>query len=224
VVIDNTNLYLDLERFVINVVKALVHAIEAKDVYTRGHSERVSRCCTRMAERLNLDSRQKVSLHWASILHDIGKIAIAEHILNKPEALTDREYGIIQEHPKKGFHILKPLEQLSDALPGILHHHERWDGGGYPRGLKGKGIPVLARVIAVADTFDALTSERPYRAARSQQEALAIIRELAGTQLDPDLVNVFHEVMGMGLEKEGNHDSEVYRDAATFDQRSAGEY
>jgi hypothetical protein len=224
VVIDNTNLYRDLERFVINVVKALVQAIEAKDVYTRGHSERVNRCCALMADRLNLDARQKVSLHWASILHDIGKIAIAEHILNKPEALTDREYGIIQEHPKEGFSILKPLEQLSEALPGILHHHERWDGGGYPRGLKGGGIPLLARVIAVADTFDALTSERPYRAASTQQEALAIIRELAGTQLDPDLVSVFNEVIGIGLGKKGNHDREVYRDAATFDQRSASEY
>jgi HD-GYP domain-containing protein (c-di-GMP phosphodiesterase class II) len=221
VVIDNTKLYRELERFVIGVIESLVYAIEAKDSYTRGHSERVSRFSNLMAGRLNLDKRQEDSLGWAAILHDIGKIGISENLLNKGEALTDQEYEIIQKHSRKGFDILKPLEQLSDALPGILHHHERWDGGGYPQGLKGMEIPLLARIIAVADTFDALTSERPYRAARNQQEALAIMREVAGTQLDPDLVNLFLKIIGIGLGTEVNHDREDYRDAATFDQRSA---
>jgi HD-GYP domain-containing protein (c-di-GMP phosphodiesterase class II) len=151
-------------------------------------------------------------------LHDIGKIAIAEHILNKPDTLNHTEYGIIKEHPKKGCDILKPLEQLSDSIPGILYHHERWDGDGYPRGLKKQEIPLLARIIAVADTFDALTSERPYRRSRTQQEALKIMQEVSGTQLDPDLVNIFQEVMDLG--KEGIHRKEDYRDAATFDQCS----
>jgi HD-GYP domain-containing protein (c-di-GMP phosphodiesterase class II) len=222
VVIDNTYLYRDLERLVINIVKSLVQAIEAKDFYTRGHSERVSHVCSLIAERLYLNAAQKVHLHWASILHDIGKIAIAEHILNKPEALNDAEYGIVKEHPRRGFLILKPLEQLSGSLPGILHHHEHWDGGGYPQGLKGKEIPLLARIVAVADTFDALTSERPYRAGRSQQDALAIMKELAGTQLDPELVNTLQEVMD--IRKEGNQGKEEYRDAATFDQCSTGGY
>jgi HD-GYP domain-containing protein (c-di-GMP phosphodiesterase class II) len=218
VVIDNTNLYRDLERLVINIVKSLVQAIEAKDFYTRGHSERVSHCCSLIAERLNLEATQKVHLHWASILHDIGKIAIAEHILNKPEALSDAEYGIVKEHPRRGFDILKPLEQLADLLPGILHHHERWDGKGYPLGLKNKEIPLLARIIAVADTFDALTSERPYRAARTKEEAFEIMQELAGTQLDPDLVITFQEVMD--LRKGSNHGREDYQDATTFNQCS----
>jgi hypothetical protein len=218
VVMDNTNLYRNLERFVINVVKSLVQAIEAKDFYTRGHSERVSHFCSLVAEKLSLEPTQKVHLHWASILHDIGKIAIAEHILNKPDTLNHTEYGIIKEHPKKGCDILKPLEQLSDSIPGILYHHERWDGDGYPRGLKKQEIPLLARIIAVADTFDALTSERPYRRSRTQQEALKIMQEVSGTQLDPDLVNIFQEVMDLG--KEGIHRKEDYRDAATFDQCS----
>jgi len=220
VVIDNTNLYRDLERFVINVVKSLVKAIEAKDYYTRGHSERVSRFCSLVAEKINLDANQQIHLHWASILHDIGKIAIAEHILNKPDVLDYTEYGIIKEHPRKGCDILKPLEQLSDSIPGILHHHERWDGEGYPLGLKREEIPLLARIIAVADTFDALTSERPYRGSRTQREALKIMQEVAGAQLDPDLVSVFQEVMDLGSVKEGGHEKEDHRDAETFDQCS----
>jgi HD-GYP domain-containing protein (c-di-GMP phosphodiesterase class II) len=194
VVISNTDLYNDLERFVFNVVKSLVYAIEAKDVYTRGHSERVSRYCLLMAEHLQLEENQKNHLHWASILHDIGKIGIPESILTKPDRLTDEEYRTIRDHPEKGHTILKPLDQLSASLPSILHHHERYDGTGYPRRLKGEEIPLLARVIAVADTFDAITSDRAYRPARTPQEALAIIKEVAGSQLDPALVDIFREV------------------------------
>ena len=194
VVISNTDLYHDLERFVFNVVKSLVYAIEAKDVYTRGHSERVSRYCMLMAERLGLEEDQQNNLHWASILHDVGKIGIPEAILTKPDGLTDEEYSTIKEHPQKGYTILQPLDQLSESLPSILHHHERFDGGGYPGGLKGEEIPLLARIIAVADTFDAITSDRAYRPGRAPQEALAKIRGVAGTQLDPELVEVFEEV------------------------------
>ena len=205
VVISNTDLYNDLERFVFNVVKSLVYAIEAKDVYTRGHSERVSRYCMLMAGHLQLEENQKSNLHWASILHDVGKIGIPEAILTKPDRLTDEEYRTIKDHPQKGYTILQPLDQLSDSLPSILHHHERYDGGGYPRGLKGEAIPLLARIIAVADTFDAITSDRAYRPARTPQEAMAIIKEVAGTQLDPQLVEVFEEVYTKdGLIREKN--------------------
>ncbi len=191
VVIANTDLYRDLERFVINVVKSLVHAIEAKDVYTRGHSERVNRYCMMMAERLNLRGQARKDLGWAAILHDVGKIGIPEKILNKTDRLDDQEYEVIKKHPAKGYEILKPIEQLSAALPAILHHHERYDGHGYPMGLKGDGIPFPARVIAVADTFDAITTDRAYRAGASAERAFEIMAEVAGTQLDPGLIETF---------------------------------
>jgi len=195
VVISNTDLYRDLEQFVINVVKSLVYAIEAKDEYTRGHSERVSHYCMEMAERLDLDEDQKRDLQWASILHDVGKIGIPEAILNKAGKLESEEYAIIKEHPRKGYHILRPLDQLAGSLPGILHHHERYDGLGYPSGLKGEEIPLNARIIAIADTFDAIHSSRAYRPAGSREQALAIVREAAGIQLDPYLVEVFFQVV-----------------------------
>ena len=195
VVIANTELYHDLERFVINVVRSLVYAIEAKDVYTRGHSERVNRYSMMMSERLNMEEQEKNALHWASILHDIGKIGIPESILNKPDRLTDEEYNVIKSHPKKGYEILEPIEQVQSSLPGILHHHERYDGRGYPQGLKGEEIPLIGRIIAVADTFDAITSSRAYRAARPPEKALAIIEEVAGSQLDSHLAEVFKEAV-----------------------------
>ena len=200
VVITNSDLYRDLERFVINMVKSLVFAIEAKDDYTRGHSERVCRYSLLMAERLGLDEEQKKVLQWASILHDSGKIGIPESILNKPKGLEDEEYQIIKNHPMKGHTILEPLEQLASSLPGMLHHHERYDGTGYPQGLKGKEIPLEARIIAVADTFDAITSDRAYRPAKSPEDALAAMQEVAGSQLDPDLVKVFKEVYTQDLQ------------------------
>jgi HD-GYP domain-containing protein (c-di-GMP phosphodiesterase class II) len=194
VVITNSDLYRDLERFVINMVKSLVYAIEAKDDYTRGHSERVCRYSLLMAERMGLNEEQKKVLQWSSILHDSGKIGIPESILNKPKQLEEEEYQIVKNHPIKGHTILEPLEQLASSLPGMLHHHERYDGKGYPGGLKGKEIPLEARIIAVADTFDAITSSRAYRPGKSPAEALEEMVKVAGSQLDPDLVEVFKEV------------------------------
>jgi HD-GYP domain-containing protein (c-di-GMP phosphodiesterase class II) len=205
VVIENTDLYQNLERFVINMVKSLVNAIEAKDVYTRGHSERVNRYSMLIAERLGIEESLKSVLHWASILHDIGKIGIPETVLNKPDRLTDEEYNIIKSHPKKGCEILQPIEQLLDSLPGILHHHERYDGKGYPQGLEGEEIPLLGRMIAIADTFDAITSDRAYRPGRAPEEAVGAMEQVAGTQLDPKLFEVFKEIYlgDLGLLKEG---------------------
>ena len=200
-VIANTDMYDDLEGFVINVVKSLVYAIEAKDEYTRGHSERVNRYAMLLTARLRLDEKQKKALHWASMLHDIGKIGIPENILEKPGALTDAEYSIIKSHSEKGCDILKPIKQLSTSLPAILHHHERYDGQGYPHGLKGEDIPMLGRIIAVADTFDAITSNRSYRPGKTATEAFEIIKNIAGTQLDPDLVDVFKEILEEDLEE-----------------------
>ena len=142
-----------------------------------------------------MQKKQRDIVHWAAILHDVGKIGIPEKILNKPGPLNDEEFEIIKLHPEKGHNILQPLKQLSASLPGILHHHERYDGRGYPQGLSGEEIPLPARIIAVADTFDAITSHRPYRPAKQQQEALTIIEAVAGTQLDPNLAQVFIEII-----------------------------
>ncbi len=206
-VISSTDLYHDLERFLFNMVRSLVQAIEAKDKYTRGHSERVSRYCGLMADEIGLNEKQKKILQLASILHDVGKIGMPETILCKSDPLTFVEYNIVKEHPEKGYNILMPLEQLADALPAILHHHERYDGSGYPSGLKGEEIPHLARLIAVADTYDAVTTDRAYRAARKPREALATLEAVKGTQLDPFFVEVFKEIFRNHLMpvKEVNH-------------------
>ncbi len=192
--ISNTDLYKDLEDFVVNVVKSLVYTIEAKDVYTRGHSERVNYYCMQMAGEMGMDEKAKDMLNWASILHDIGKIGIPEDILNKPGKLTDAEYDIIKSHPEKGRNILEPLTQLADSVPGIFHHHERNDGKGYPLGLKGDEIPLEARIISVADTFDAVNSSRAYRPAKTPKDALDVLEAVAGEQLDAELVEVFKKV------------------------------
>ena len=203
-VIFGSDLYYDLERLLIHVVKSLVYAIEAKDVYTRGHSERVSHFCMRLAAHLGMNDKDKKVLQLAALLHDIGKIGTPEQILKKSASLDDAEMKRIEEHPQKGYNILKPLEKLSDSLPGILHHHERFDGQGYPAGLKGEEIPLQARLIAVADTYDALTTNRAYRAARSPREALAILEKEAGTQLDPYYVAKFKEIINQDLKVKNN--------------------
>ncbi len=193
-VISNTELYRDLERFVINIVESLVNAIEAKDVYTRGHSERVNRYSMLIAEALDMEISERHILHWAAVLHDIGKIGIPESILNKPDRLTKEEFDIVKAHPEKGYNILRPLEPLSRSLPAILHHHERFEGGGYPLGLRGEDIPLHARIIAVADCYDAVSSDRAYRQGRSARQALAVLEEVAGTQLDPRMVAAFKKI------------------------------
>ena len=197
----------DLEQFIINMVKSLVFAIEAKDMYTRGHSERVSRYSMLMGNRLGMDEKDYNDLKWASILHDIGKIGIPESILNKPDRLTDAEFDIIKGHPEKGGEILKPVEQLAGSLPGIIHHHERYDGKGYPQGLKGEEIPLSARIIAVADTFDAINSTRAYRKSRGQEKALTIIEEVAGSQLDSYMVEIFKKVYEEDIKQKGERSS-----------------
>jgi HD-GYP domain-containing protein (c-di-GMP phosphodiesterase class II) len=194
VALANIDLYQELEQFVINVVRSLVYAIEAKDVYTRGHSERVSQYCMSMADQLRLSKEEKRSLLWAAILHDTGKIGISDNVLHKPGALNEEEYREIKTHPAKGYKILKPLKPLVKSLEGILHHHESYGGNGYPSGLKGEEIPLQARIIAVADTYDAITSDRSYRPRKSASEARGILDEIAGTQLDPNLVRIFLRV------------------------------
>ncbi len=195
VVIANTGLYQDLEYFIINMVKSLVFAIEAKDPYTRGHSERVSKLSMRLGRALGVKGKELEALRWASILHDTGKIGISGSILNKQGPLNEDEYDAIKEHPMKGYEILKPVIQMEESLPGVLHHHERFAGNGYPGGLKGAEIPYHARIIAVADTFDAITSTRAYRSAKSPNKAMAIIKDVSGMQLDPQIASVFKTIV-----------------------------
>lgn len=195
VVITNTDLYNELEQFIVDMVRSLVQAIEAKDTYTRGHSERVGHYSMLLADKMALDQEQRTNLQWAAMLHDVGKIGITEMILNKPGSLTEGEYEQIKSHPTKGYAILKPLAPLAGALPGILHHHERYDGKGYPDRLKGEGIPLLGRIIAVPDTFDAINSSRAYRKGSSIQKAIEIIKSVAGSQLDPNIVEAFTEII-----------------------------
>lgn len=195
VVITNTDLYNELEQFIMNTVKCLVNAIESKDTYTRGHSERVSRFSLHLAEKMGLDKEQTGNLQWAAILHDVGKIGISEAILNKSAPLLAEEYDQIKRHPTEGYTILKPLAPLAGALPGILHHHERYDGKGYPDGLAGEEIPLLGRIIAVTDTFDAIRSNRAYRMGVCIESVMNVMKSVSGTQLDGHIVETFSEII-----------------------------
>ncbi|MGA1870125.1 MAG: GAF and HD-GYP domain-containing protein [bacterium] len=190
ILLKNNELYLNLKSLLVNMVKCFVSAIEAKDYYTRGHSERVNYISMLIADRMNLPQNLRESINWTSILHDIGKIGIPESILTKRGALTRKEYAKIKEHPQRGYIILKPI-QSQFSLDGVLYHQENYDGSGYPNGLKGEEIPLSARIIAVADTYDAITSQRAYRNNRSHQEAIAEIKRVAGKQLDPEIVRIF---------------------------------
>jgi HD-GYP domain-containing protein (c-di-GMP phosphodiesterase class II) len=184
----------ELRDMLFNTVKSLVAAVDAKDVYTRGHSERVYRLAVAMGQHLALGVAEMQDLAWAALLHDIGKIAIPEEVLRKTESLTDEDIRAIQAHPVRGERLLQPIAQLAGVLPGIRHHHERVDGRGYPDRLSGEDIPFIARIIAVADTYDALVSTRAYRRARTREYALREIERSAGTQLDEHVVQAFLEI------------------------------
>ncbi|MGD1023588.1 MAG: HD domain-containing phosphohydrolase [Candidatus Sulfotelmatobacter sp.] len=169
-------------------IQMLAGAVDEKDPYTRGHSDRVTRYSLMIAKELNLDAEFMETLQISAQLHDVGKIGIEDHILKKPGALTAEEFEVMKTHTTKGANILRPVTQLAEMLPGIELHHEALDGRGYPYGLQGDQIPLLARVIAVADTFDALTTNRPYQHAHTPEEALQIIQNLAGKRLAPEAV------------------------------------
>jgi putative two-component system response regulator len=183
-----------LQRLFINVIQSLIFALEAKDRYTNGHSRRVSWLALKLGGRANLSNRDLEHLQIAAMFHDLGKIGISESILLKPVPLTIEEYSHIQTHPDIGVKILQPMKEFQDILPIVRHHHEHYDGSGYPSGLKGEEIPIGARIIAVADAFDALTTARPYRSARSLGAAFEEIMLGAGRMFDPELVKLFEPV------------------------------
>ncbi len=175
----------------INAVTALAYALEAKDIYTSGHSQRVTKISVTIARELGMpqDSIDKIRL--AGLVHDIGKIGIRESVLNKPAPLTDDEFRHIKSHCQAGEHILTPIVEDKEILRAVRHHHERYDGMGYPDGLRGEQIPLGARILSVADAFDAMTSERPYRLAMSAQDACAEIERCKGTQFAPKVADAF---------------------------------
>jgi len=184
-------MYIDMRDIYIDTVKSLSQAVEAKDPYTNGHSRRVGEYACKLAERLGLSPKKVENLKIAAILHDIGKIGIDESILNKPGRLTEEEFEKIKQHPEIGVKIIKDIDFLKDASEIILSHHERYDGTGYPEGRKHKDIILEAQILSIADVFDALTSERPYRNAMTVEEALDIIEKGKGIQFDSKLADAF---------------------------------
>jgi HD-GYP domain-containing protein (c-di-GMP phosphodiesterase class II) len=181
-------------KFTTQLAMAMVEAVEAKDPYTRGHSERVHHLSMEIGRAIGLGAEELQDLHWGSLLHDVGKIGIPDAILCKPARLTKDEYTFIMVHPERSYEILRHIDQLKNAVPGARHHQEMWDGSGYPHGLAGDRIPLHARIMAVADTYDSITSSRAYRAGRPHEIAMAEITRVSGKQLDPAIVAVFEKV------------------------------
>jgi HD-GYP domain-containing protein (c-di-GMP phosphodiesterase class II) len=187
----------------IGTVKALAAAIDGKDPYTRGHSERVSRFSMAIAQRLELPDEEVEQIRISALLHDVGKISIDDKILKKPAALTDEEYEIMKGHPQKGYKIMSQIPAMKEFLPGMYMHHEMVNGMGYPQGLKGDEIPLMGKIVAVADTFDAMTTDRPYQKAMKFEDALARIESFVGTRYDAAVVAAFSEACRDGQIRPG---------------------
>ncbi len=194
-VVKITKMSEELEMSYINTVNSLARALDSRDRYTHGHSERVTQWSVKIAERIGYTTDELARIRQSALLHDMGKIGVKDSILRKLGPLNPDELLEMQQHPVNGYEYIKDVKHLSPCLDGILYHHERVDGKGYPRGVKGHNIPLDARIISVADTFDAMTSDRPYRKGMPKDKALTIMREVAGVQLDPDLVIVFFDLV-----------------------------
>jgi HD-GYP domain-containing protein (c-di-GMP phosphodiesterase class II) len=182
----------------INSIRMLAAAIDAKDPYTRGHSERVARYSIAIGKNLSLPEKEMRNLRISALLHDVGKIGIDDRILRKPGALSDDEFDVMKGHPVKGAAIMSGVAQLVDCIPGMKYHHEKWSGGGYPDNLEGEAIPMQARIVAIADTFDAMTTNRPYQKAMELNYVVEKIRSFAGTRFDPRVVEAFAQAVKRG--------------------------
>jgi hypothetical protein len=191
----NIELFREKEQLLVGIVRSMVSALDAKDPYTCGHSERVAIVARRIAEQMKLDEHERERIYLTGLLHDIGKIGISDAILHKPGKLTEEEFAVIQRHPDQGWSILQELHQLHYELPGVLHHHENFNGTGYPDRLAGEQIPLPARIVAVADSFDAMTSDRPYRKGMPLARVLEIFHSGNATQWDPRVLEAFFQAL-----------------------------
>ncbi len=189
--LENAILFEDVHKLMMGVLHSLTSAVDAKDTYTCGHSERVAILAKRLAQQSGLPADQVERIYMAGILPDVGKIGVPEAVLHKAGKLTNEEFDQMKRHPQIGARILADIKQIQDLIPGVLHHHERYDGKGYPAGLSGTNIPLMGRLICVADCFDAMTSNRTYRRALPLEAALIEVRRCAGTQFDPTLAETF---------------------------------
>lgn len=192
---DAINAKEDVKTLSVEVMEALAHTIDAKDEYTRGHSVRVAKYSRMLAEKLGLAAEECENVYYMALLHDIGKIGVPNEIINSPTKLTDEEYAVIKTHPGVGYDILAEIKSRPDLSIGARWHHERYDGKGYPDGKAGEDIPYYARIIAVADSYDAMTSNRSYRKYMAQEAVRAEIEKNSGTQFDPDLAKCMLEIM-----------------------------
>jgi putative nucleotidyltransferase with HDIG domain len=191
----------ELRSLAKELVLAFANALDAKSPWTMGHSERVASFALAIAKAMQFSEHDMEMLNIWSLLHDIGKIGTYDHILEKTDPLTEKEWELIKMHPSKGASILNPVGQLHMVIPMIKYHHEKFDGKGYPEGLKGEEIPLLARILCVADSFDAMTADRPYKRAMRREDAFVHMSEHAGTQFDPDIVKIFMKVLDTSNEK-----------------------
>jgi putative nucleotidyltransferase with HDIG domain len=197
--IENSRLYEELRESYLQTLTALANAVEARDIYTRGHTERVCYMALSLCGEMGWNEEKLWEVKMGGILHDIGKIGVPDAILNKAEALSDKEFETMKQHPVVGAKILEDIFFLTPAIPYVLYHHERFDGKGYPFGLRNDQIPIQGRLMAVVDTFDAMTSDRPYRKAKSFQMALKEIQDCAGSQFDPQIAELFLNAWEKGL-------------------------
>jgi response regulator RpfG family c-di-GMP phosphodiesterase len=196
--IENVRLYQNIRDNYLKTVRGFALAVEAKDRYTHGHSENVMKYTVVLAKHLGLPDEELENVKYAGLLHDIGKIGVSELILNKPGRLTPSEFDEIKKHPSLGANIIADVPFLRPLVPMVLHHHEFFDGNGYPSGIKGDQIPFGARILSVADAYEAMTSDRPYRRSLSQQTALEILSSGKGKQFDPQIVDTFQEILRSG--------------------------
>jgi HD-GYP domain-containing protein (c-di-GMP phosphodiesterase class II) len=189
--LENRRLFTDAEGLMMGLLHSMVAAVDAKDAYTCGHSVRVALYARRLAQAIGRDEDACSRVYLAGLLHDVGKIGIDDTVIRKPGRLTDEEFDQIKRHPSIGHRILERVPRVADILPGVLHHHEKFDGTGYPEGLAGQAIPAMGRLLCIADSFDAMTSSRTYRSARPMHEALAEVERCAGTHFDPEMATTF---------------------------------
>jgi len=192
--LERLSLYKGIKKLFYSSIESLAAAMEGKDPYTHGHSRRVTMFSMVIGRELGLSEEEMERVRLSALLHDIGKIAVPETILLKTTQLTDEEWHILRQHPERGVKMLEPVKEFAHLFEGIKHHHERFDGNGYPSGLKGKDIPRIARIISIADAFDAMTSQRSYRDAMSEKDALKEVEKCRGTQFDPELADIFLQV------------------------------